>query len=1012
MTETKPKKVKRKLSKLNILTLVVVTIATIEVIGLLVGGAGLLFFLKDKPAVTIDKFESTQSSVVYDVNGEVVAELGMTIRDNITYDEIPTSLIDAFVAVEDSRYFTHNGFDISRFTMAMLKNLRSLSFSQGGSTFTMQLVKNTYFVDDEAGINAPKKISRKVQEIVMATELERISNKKTIFEFYLNKLNFGGNRNIRGVEKAANYYFGKSVTDLNLDESAMLAGVINAPNAFNPFKNLTKATKRRNEVLYQMYNHGYITETEYKLAKTVKVEDLLVDESGRVNHGTSSSYQAYIDAVVSEIAEITNADPYTTPMKIYTYMDQDVQKVMDTIQNGEHEDVTFPDEWIETASISVNNKTGAVNAILGGRNYAGGGKLLLNHAIDQYKQPGSSIKPIVDYAPAFEHLGWSTSHVLTDKPIAYPGTSFVIHNTNGKWAGQVTLKDAVGNSLNTTAIQALEQVIEKTSTAEVVEYLNKMGFDQVTTKNFNIQYGIGGGEFTISTLQLAGAQAALLNGGQYIKPHTISRVEFLDGKNPINPIYEPVQAISSQASYLTSTILYNNVYGGYANLMQILKDNYPVYAKTGTSDWGNSGTSYGIPVGSIKDAWMVASTSDYTVATWLGYEKASKDKQSYIKMGDYLKNIQGHITNAVLDANVELHGKPAEVTKPDGISSITHILGTFPYAKTIDGMDEKYVTTGLIKTDAVQLVDPQTSTVEPLDESKIEKIELINGEITINWPTYPDTDKLSVASEEMDISLKRADGSTIISATGKRLFDYSWVFGAIRYKADVSVNGENVLSVTSDSNKTTRPIDAKPGDNIKVCLYYAYDKKSDVKSNSVCKDYTLKNEEVSLQLPGNGMTKENIALHLPFVNNKMKVTFEEIPTTDASKFNTYYFTFKNKDYNPGDIISNVYQSEIYGAEIICKWYAAPARKIVIAHRGTSDCKPGGSVKFEYNITGDLPGDDNSVLWSITSGANITIDENGLVTIPEDVEVGTSFTVTCYLKADPTILDTTTLQVNE
>ena len=326
-TETKSpnKKKKRKINKVNLWALIVSCVACIGLFCVAVGLIVIVTMLKDKPELDVNDFTNSQSSIIYDAEGYEIAELGTTIRENVSYEDLPNCLVDAFVAVEDSRFFQHNGFDVPRFTRAILSNLRTLSFSQGGSTFTMQLVKNTYFSDDATGKQASRSgvsgVTRKVQEIALAMELENSNevNKKTIMELYLNKLNFGGNRNIRGIEKAAEYYFGKSVTELNLAESALLAGVINAPSAYNPFYNLEKATSRRNEVLYQMYNHGYITEEEYQLARCIKVEDLLVDDSARSSsNGVAIPYQAYIDQVVSEVYEITGKDPYTTGMRIYT----------------------------------------------------------------------------------------------------------------------------------------------------------------------------------------------------------------------------------------------------------------------------------------------------------------------------------------------------------------------------------------------------------------------------------------------------------------------------------------------------------------------------------------------------------------------------------------------------------------------------------------------------------------------------------------------------------------------
>ena len=963
---------KKKTNKVNLFAIIVSAIACIGLLCLAVGLVVLVSMLKSKPTLEINDFINSESSIIYDYEGNEIAELGTTIRENISYDDIPNVTVDAFVAVEDSRYFQHNGFDVPRFAKAFLENLRTLSFGQGGSTFTMQLVKNTYFTNDETGEQASRSgtsgIKRKVQEIALAMELEKHPeiNKKTIFELYLNKLNFGGNRNIRGIEKASEYYFGKHVSELNLDESALLAGVINAPNAYNPFNNLENATNRRNEVLYLMNYHGYITDEEYALAKTVKVEDLLADETKQKGGNDSTSpYQSYIDEVVSEVYETTGKDPYTTGMKIYTYMNKEIQTVMDSIQNGTYEGIVFPDDEFELASICINNQTGAIVGILGGRNYADGGSLLLNHATEQFKQPGSSIKPILDYVLAFENLGWSTSHVIVDKPIVYPGTSVIISNSNGTYAGQVTLKDALGNSLNTPAIQTLQQVIDAKGSEYVVDYLNAMGFN-ISLANFDVQCGIGGNKISVSCLQMAAAQGALLNGGQYTKPHTISRIEFLDGKAPITPVYTSVQPVSAEASFMISTLLQSNVSGGYANLMQILIDDYPVYAKTGTTDWADSGVDYGIPVGAIKDAWMIGSTTEYSVATWIGYERAQKDKQSYITLNDYLGNIQGKTTNAILDTTVYQFGTPAVLNKPDGVVGITHILGTYPYAAPIENMDSKYITTGYIKKEYAKLVNPTEATVQPMSADPTISFNMQDKKINIVWPTYPDEKAMSVAEDTMDISLTRSDGSVIASYTGRRLFDYSWVYGPIRYKADIKVNNETVSTVSSETNNNTFEVDALPGSTITACAYYAYENLN-LSSSQRCISTTVEDQDVTITIPA---IYDELQSYL--TGKGAKVTVKEA-TADASHSDgTFTINDGTDTYTPGSSYT-MKQSKLINTTFEITTYKAVSQPMIL-QKSVQDVNPNITLTITaQNYTGSVnySCNSNSSEYTLTNNGNGT-----------------------------------------
>lgn len=848
MTNKTPnkKKTKRKLNKKNVLVMIVITIL---VTGILVSSIGLVVvgnMLQSKPELDVENFVSPESSRIYDQNGELIADIGSQIRTNISYDELPEALVDAFVSIEDSRFFEHNGFDIARFIKSGLEVLKAGSFVQGGSTLTMQLVKNTYWVNDESGDSAPKKIGRKVQEIALAMELENKINKQTVLELYLNKINFGGSGGIRGVQEAAQYYFGKDVSTLNIAECAMLAGIINAPNLYNPHIYLDYATKRRDQVLYYMNYHGYISEAEYKLAKAIKVEDLLVDPAKQSHGGSNYEYQSYIDVVIKEARNLTGLDPLSTSMEIYTSMDVDTQKVMDSIQAGNEEKVPFPDDLMEVGMLSLNNQTGEIVAIGGGRNYGRGGSMLLNHATDQYKQPGSAVKTILSYPLAFEHLGWATSHVVTDKPMVYAGTSAVIRNADGNYVGQLTLKDAVSRSLNTPAISTLQEVIDTVGMQKVVEYLQNLGFSCVkeNPQLVDIQYAIGGSNFIVSCEELAAAHAVNMNGGYYIQPHTIKRIEFNNGAAPIEPSYAKNQVLSSASAYMVSELMYDAVYGYNRNYMQILKRDYPVYGKTGTSDWGTEGLQYNIPQGAIKDKWMVSETSQYTTAVWVGYEKGVKDANTYFNANKNALNLPGNISSLILSALTD-DVKPQGVPRPDDVSSITHVLATFPYAHPIEGMDPAFITTGYIKKD--NLENMTTLETEEIKELTSFSANVnADGSLTINWAPYPEPERLTVAPDTMDLSLSAGD--VWVEAWGKRLFDITWIYGPIKYKARIMQNGEQIQEIINDTENFSAPVELQPGSHIQVCGYYAYESLGTT-SNEICNEFTAIDQDVTFNVP-------------------------------------------------------------------------------------------------------------------------------------------------------------------
>lgn len=636
----------------------------------------------DMPTLDVDDFIGDESSNIYDGDGNLLIEVGTYYRENVDYSQMPESLIDAFLSIEDSRFFAHNGFDLPRFTKAAISNVTSGNLTgQGGSTFTMQLVKNSYFSvdngDSSTSYSAGKGIKYKVQQIILAMQLEKKLNKKQIFELYVNRLNFG--QNIRGVEMASRYYFGKSSSQLNLSESALLAGIVNMPNTYNPYYYLDYATERRDEVLDMMVYHGYITQDECDLAKSIKIEDQLVGAYEDIETD-NSTYQEYIDVVLTEAQELTGLDPYNVGMDIYTALDTDLQDLVMSIENGSA-GVVYGDDLMQSAITVMDHTNGEIVALGGGRNYGSeGGARLLNRAADMYKNPGSSMKPVLSYALGFEYLGFSIDETLPDYEYSYPGESRTVADYDRTYKGVMSIKDAVADSRNIPAIITLQNVQENFGTDTIVNYMQSIGFDSMDESNFHLCCAIGSETFTATVNQMAGAHGAIMNLGVYNEPHTIRSVETSSG-DTYYPDNQNVQILSSGSAYLCTELMKNNVdQTKYSNYMKILDRDWPVFAKTGTSDYDDSLTSYGIPEGVGKDEWMIASNSKYTNAVWTGWDEAVAGAQTYFTSYKYSVNTSGNINSLLIDKEAELTDEAKqEITAPDDLEEVSYVKNTWPH---------------------------------------------------------------------------------------------------------------------------------------------------------------------------------------------------------------------------------------------------------------------------------------------------------------------------------------------
>jgi len=567
----------------------------------LVGGLGTFaYFVSDAPKLDPQKLKVPVPSKIYDMNKDLVTELGTEKRDLVEFDEIPDLVKNAVLATEDVRFFKHNGIDLIRLGGAVISNVTDGFGSQGASTLTQQVVKLSFLSEE-------KTLKRKAQEAWLALQLERNFSKEDIFEMYVNRVSMGGN--VYGIKAAAQTYFNKSLDELTLPEAALIAGLPQRPNAYNPFVNPDLADQRKNTVLSLMHQHGFISEKEMKEAQNISIASLIVDKPEDTIKD-DSPYDSFVDQIIEEV-EALGYNAYTDGLEIYTTMDPNAQKRVNDILNT-NEYIKYPNDEIQAGVILLDTKSGEIRAIGGGRHQKV--RRGLNYAIDIKRQPGSTIKPILDYGPAIEYLKYSTYQIFEDKPYHYSdGTP--VKNYNNKYAGEVTMRYALQKSLNIPAIQALQAVgLDKSK-----EFANGLG---IGLEEIYESYAIGGFKTGVSPLQLAGAYSAFGNGGIYNEPYAIKKIVLSDGETEINLEPKPERAMSDYTAFMITDMLKTVVQSGTGVNAKI--SGLPIAGKTGTTNYTKEDLKkYNLKDGS-PDAWFAGYSTNYTAAVWVGYEKKSK----------------------------------------------------------------------------------------------------------------------------------------------------------------------------------------------------------------------------------------------------------------------------------------------------------------------------------------------------------------------------------------------------
>lgn len=605
-TKEKKRPTRRFLRKIAAPVGVALFVAIIVLVGI---GAGMYAAVsKDLGDMNVQNLALNYSSFIYynDENGNAVEEVQLHHEGErrvwVDSEEISLNLKNAAVAIEDERFYQHNGVDLKRTFGAGVKwGLSKIGIgkaSYGGSTITQQLIKNITNEKD-------KSVTRKVKEMMRAVALEKqIDNKDTILTMYLNISYFSNMCN--GVEAASNFYFSKHASEVTPAEAALIVGITQRPTYYDPIKNPENALAKRNTVLKKMYQHDYITKEEYEEAK-----DSPLGLSTSATESKKTVYSYFVDAVINDVINdlvekkgysdtFAEQQVFSGGLKIYTTMDKNVQNAMENVYENR---TGFPgNKGPQSAMVVLDQKTGEIKGLVGGadkKTEARG----LNRATQSKRQPGSSIKPLSVYAPGIELGKLNSATVIKDEKVTIGDWS--PSNSYSGYKGNMVLSKCIEISSNTTAVKALQTVgIENSYNFAK----NKFHLDGIVPSDKSLaSLGLGGLTNGVTVRDMAGAYGALANGGVYNTPHTYTKVLDSTGEVLLEFDEEPVRAVSEATAFIMTEMLGSVVTGSSGTARAAKLNNIPAYGKTGTTN-------------DNKDKWFVGYTTHYVGAVWFGFD--------------------------------------------------------------------------------------------------------------------------------------------------------------------------------------------------------------------------------------------------------------------------------------------------------------------------------------------------------------------------------------------------------
>lgn len=696
----------------------------IAIVGLLcvalLTGIGIFFYyVKDAPALSEKKLEATVSSKLFDSDGNIFEDLGAEKREKVSANKIPQELDDAIVSVEDRRFFKHNGVDPVRIAGSALHNLTNKGGLQGGSTLTQQLVKLSFFSTTTE--EADKTLRRKAQEAWLAIQLEKKHSKQEILTYYINKVYMANG--LYGMETAAETYFGKELQHLTIAQTALLAGMPQAPNSYDPYKHQDAAKERRDTVLYTMLNNKKISQKDYDAAINEPIDQgLLPLETDNQERKVADNY---VKEVIAQVEDKTGKNVYTDGLDIYTNLDTDAQNHLYSIVNGD-EYVQYPDEDLQIAATLIDSETGKVTAQIGGRNIADDVYLGLNRAVSTNRDFGSTVKPITDYGPAIEYKQKSTGERIVDQPYYYEGTKTAVKNWDNSYQGNITLRQALYNSRNVPAVKLFNEV----GPENVSKFLKNLGIQykeiqqaNAISSNTETQDGT---KYGISTEKMAAAYAAFANGGTYNEPLYINKIKYQDGSEQTFE-NKGKKAMEPYTAYMITDMLKDVITKGTGTYAQI--PNLFQAGKTGTSNYTDDELAKIPHYGSISpDVMFTGYTPHYSLSIWAGYDKrltpitsqseniaqdVYREMMSYVSQN--VSNEDWVMPNDVLRIGNELYVKGASSVPAPSYSYQSSYYSNSTFSETTSSSSS--ITSESSFSESSTVTPPASSSVPPASSS-------------------------------------------------------------------------------------------------------------------------------------------------------------------------------------------------------------------------------------------------------------------------------------------------------